>query len=51
MPVILTSGYIDDSLIEKAARSGVQHVLYKPSTIQEFSAALDEILQASHKMS
>ncbi len=47
LPVVLTSGYIDDSLIERAARVGVQHVLYKPSTIQEFSAALDAILQTS----
>lgn len=47
LSVVLTSGYIDDELVSRAAQAGLRHVLYKPSTIPEFAAALEEVLQKS----
>jgi PAS domain S-box-containing protein len=42
LPVILTSGYVSDELREGAARAGVRHVIYKPTTVEEMCEALDQ---------
>jgi len=45
LPVILTSGYLNDELREKAARVGVRQVLSKPSSVDELSDALRRITE------
>jgi two-component system, cell cycle sensor histidine kinase and response regulator CckA len=35
LPVALTSGYITDELRQRAAESGVRHLIYKPNTVSE----------------
>jgi CheY-like chemotaxis protein len=35
LPVALTSGYITDELRQRAAGSGVRHLIYKPNTVSE----------------
>jgi two-component system cell cycle sensor histidine kinase/response regulator CckA len=45
--VVLTSGYVNDELIEKARMAGIRHVLYKPSTVREFCDAVQRVLHES----
>jgi two-component system cell cycle sensor histidine kinase/response regulator CckA len=45
LPVILASGFIDDELRGKAAAAGVNELLYKPGTIEEFSDLVDRAAQ------
>jgi len=35
LPVAVTSGYISDDLRQKAGKSGVRHLVYKPNTVEE----------------
>lgn len=45
MPVMITSGYIDDRLREEAARAGVVHLLAKPATVNELGEAVSRLLR------
>lgn len=47
LPTVLTSGYINDDLVEKARRAGIRHVIYKPSTVKEFCDAVQRVLHES----
>ncbi len=49
LPVVITSGYITDSLRADAARLGVRHVLQKEHTLEQLGALLQQVLgQAGH---
>jgi CheY-like chemotaxis protein len=43
MPVVLCSGHVTDELRELARKAGIREVLYKPSTMQEFSEAIHRL--------
>jgi len=45
--VVLTSGYVNDELADKARQAGIRHVLYKPSTVREFCDAVQRVLYES----
>jgi two-component system cell cycle sensor histidine kinase/response regulator CckA len=45
LPVILATGFIDDELRAKAAAVGVNELLGKPGTIEEFSDLVDRAAQ------
>ncbi|MFI5307054.1 MAG: ATP-binding protein [Polyangiales bacterium] len=45
--VLLVSGYLAPEDIDRARRSGVQDVVLKPRTVEEFAAVLDRVLSAS----
>ena len=45
--VVLTSGYVNDELADKARQAGIRHVLYKPSTVREFCDAVQRALYES----
>lgn len=44
LPIVLTSGYVNDELVEQARRAGIRHVIYKPSTAKEFCDAVQRVL-------
>ena len=44
LPIVLTSGYVNDDLVAKAQRAGIRHVIYKPSTVKEFCDAVQRVL-------
>jgi len=44
MPVVLASGYVTEALRQQAEEIGIRHVLYKPSTLEEFSRDLHRLL-------
>jgi CheY-like chemotaxis protein len=43
--VVLTSGYVNEELEEKARLAGIRHVVYKPSTVKEFCDAVQQVLE------
>jgi CheY-like chemotaxis protein len=45
LPVLLTSGYINDELCKKAAELGVRHVVEKPDTIDGLCAKVHEVVR------
>ncbi len=47
LPVVLTSGYIDDDLRTQAARLGVQHLLNKEDLREELCRTVDAALRAA----
>jgi CheY-like chemotaxis protein len=40
IPVILASGYIDQSLQQQARKHGVTHVVYKPDSMDELGKTI-----------
>jgi DNA-binding NarL/FixJ family response regulator len=46
VPIILTSGYINHDVEEAARRLGVQRVLYKANTVQEFCESVRAVLRS-----
>lgn len=44
LPIVLTSGYVNDDLVAKAHSAGIRHVIYKPSTVKEFCDAVQRVL-------
>ena len=45
LPVVLTSGYVDDDLVESCHRAGIRHVIYKTNTVNELCETLHRVLQ------
>jgi two-component system cell cycle sensor histidine kinase/response regulator CckA len=43
LQVAVTSGYISDELRQKAPASGVQHLIYKPNTVEELCDAVHRL--------
>jgi PAS domain S-box-containing protein len=43
LPVVLCSGHVTDELRDLARKVGIREVLYKPSTMQEFSEAIHRL--------
>ena len=46
LPVVITSGYIDDRLREGARRLNICEIVHKPNTVDELCAALGRILSS-----
>jgi CheY-like chemotaxis protein len=46
LPLVLTSGLVDDDVGEALAALGVEQILLKPSTSEELAAALEAALRA-----
>lgn len=44
IPIVLSSGYISDDLVQQARQQGIEHIIHKPNTIAELSAVLSSIL-------
>ena len=44
IPIVLSSGYLTEDVIEKATRVGVTRLLHKPSTLHDFNGLLGELL-------
>ena len=47
LPLILSSGYITEDLLQQTAALGIRHVLFKPTTLAELSEMLDRALSGS----
>jgi PAS domain S-box-containing protein len=47
LPVILTSGFIDERLRERAVALGVQHIVHKPNTVEELCQTIQAMLKNS----
>lgn len=47
IPVILSSGYINENLIERAKRAGIRQLLYKPSPLEEISESIHQLLHTA----
>ncbi|MEY4761086.1 MAG: hypothetical protein RLZZ200_942 [Pseudomonadota bacterium] len=45
LPVLLVTGYLDDSLRNEAQRAGIDQVLDKPNTIEEMAQAVHRLLE------
>jgi CheY-like chemotaxis protein len=43
LPIVLCSGYVTDELRDAARKAGIRDVLYKPSTMEEFSEAIQRL--------
>jgi CheY-like chemotaxis protein len=43
IPVVLSSGYLTEDQKESARRIGIREIIYKPSTVEELSAAIDRL--------
>ena len=46
LPVVITSGYITEELRAGAKALGVQHLIYKPNTVEELCQAIAQVLEA-----
>lgn len=46
LPVVITSGYISDELRQKARHAGVQHLIYKPNTVEDLCEAVRKLTEA-----
>ena len=46
IPIILSSGYLTEEVIEKARNAGITRLLQKPNTMQDFSESLGHVLPA-----
>jgi CheY-like chemotaxis protein len=46
LPVILTSGFVDESLRERALALGVRHIVHKPDTVEELCQTIQSVLRA-----
>jgi CheY-like chemotaxis protein len=44
LPVVLTSGFVDEPLRERALALGVRHIVHKPNTVEELCQTIQEIL-------
>jgi two-component system, cell cycle sensor histidine kinase and response regulator CckA len=44
LPVVITSGYITDTLRDGARLLGVRHLIYKPNTVDELCTIIQRIL-------
>ena len=44
LPIALASGYITEELRERAARLGIRHLVYKPSTVEELCNSVHRLL-------
>lgn len=47
LPIVITSGYIDDNLRRQAKAIGIDRVLYKPNTVQELCETISEMTEIS----
>lgn len=47
LPVILTSGFVDEQLRERALALGVQHIVHKPNTVEELCQTIQAMLKAN----
>lgn len=48
LPVMLISGYITDDMQQAARQAGVRHIVYKPNTVEELCATIEQALQEQH---
>ena len=44
LPVVISSGYVSESLLAEAASAGVHHVLHKENTLEELCSLVQRIL-------
>ena len=42
LPVLLASGYLNDEIVARAKAQGIEHVIFKPGTVEEFVRLIDE---------
>jgi two-component system cell cycle sensor histidine kinase/response regulator CckA len=47
IPIVLSSGHVTDELREKARDLGIREVLYKPTTMAEFGAAIARLIDST----
>ena len=45
LPVVITSGYVTDELVERARAAGAREVVYKPNTVDELCATICRVLE------
>ena len=50
-PIILITGYPDESILEKAAAAGIHHVLLKPHLAASLVSRIRGAIQESHRVS
>ncbi len=43
LPLVLASGYLNDSLAARAKALGIPHLLFKPGTVEEFVQVIDKL--------
>ena len=48
LPVVISSGYIDDSLVTEARRLGVRALLHKQSAVDALAQTLTQVLDAGN---
>ena len=47
LPVVITSGYINEELQAGARSAGVRHLLYKPNTVDELCQSIERLLEGT----
>jgi CheY-like chemotaxis protein len=49
LPVVLTSGFVDEALRERALALGVRYIVHKPNTVEELCQTIQTILRSDPK--
>lgn len=49
LPVILTSGFVDEALRERALALGVRHIVHKPDTVEALCQTIQSILRSDER--
>jgi PAS domain S-box-containing protein len=49
LPVILTSGFVDESLRERALALGVRHIVHKPDTVEDLCQTIQSVLRTDQR--
>ena len=47
LPVVVTSGFVDEALTAQAAEAGVREVIFKATSVNEYCAALQRLVRAT----
>jgi CheY-like chemotaxis protein len=49
LPVILTSGFVDESLRKRALALGVRHIVHKPDTVEDLCQTIQSVLKTDQQ--